>query len=379
MKVKHYKFAIVGSGLFGGVCCKELREYFPDSTIIVYEKRNHIGGNIYTKKIHNIDVHKYGPHIFHTNDDNIWNYINNIDEFIPYIQETLAIDKYNNIYHLPFNMNTFYDIYKASTIKKAKECIEKAKVKYDDPQNLEEFALSTVGMDIYNLLIKEYTEKQWGKQCNELSKDIIQRLPLRFEFNNNYFNDKYQGIPKNGYTYIIEKLLTYANKIYNNYKFTKEDIYKYDYIIYCGAVDELFDYKLGELEWRSLEFKNEYTTIDNTQGCAIINNVSKNVKYTRTIEHHYFNKYNKPLNDIIIRTKEYPCEYERGLERYYPINNEKNNLLYYRYVELCKSKYPNIILGGRLGLYKYNDMDDTIIDALKISKELHERISFTIG
>ena len=264
-------------------------------------------------------------------------------------------------------------------ISKAKECIEKAKVKYDDPQNLEEFALSNVGVDIYNLLIKEYTEKQWGKSCNKLSKDIIKRLPLRFEFNNNYFNDKYQGIPKNGYTYIIEKLLTYANKIYNNYKFAKEDIYKYDYIIYCGAIDELFDYKLGELEWRSLEFKNEYTTIDNTQGCAILNNVSKNVKYTRTIEHHYFNKYNKPLNNIIIRTTEYPCKYEQGLERYYPINNEKNNLLYYRYVELCESKYPNIILGGRLGLYKYNDMDDTIIDALKISKELYERISFTIG
>ena len=364
MNLNDKKILIVGSGLYGAVWCDILTSnYNCDVTII--DKRDHIGGNIYTYKENNIDIHKYGPHIFHTNEKRIWEYITKFDDFLPYIQETLAKDKYGNLYHLPFNMNTFYDIYKAITPSQAKEYIQNDIVKYDNPKNLEEQALSTVGIAIYEILIKNYTEKQWGKKCTELSPDVIKRLPLRFEFNNNYFNDKYQGIPKHGYSYIIEQMICNAKNIILNEDFNndrEEYINNYNLIIYTGAIDELLDYVFGQLEWRSLKFENVLIDKNDTQGCSIINDVSINNAYTRTIEHCYFTgKQNE--NDHILRTYEYPNKWDVNSEKYYPINNDFNNELYNKYLTLLNEKYPTIMIGGRLGKYKYFDMDDTILEA----------------
>lgn len=367
MKMQNnFKVLIVGAGLYGATFCNMLRKYKAHNVEIdIIDKRNHIGGNVYTTRVDDIDIHKYGPHIFHTDNYVVWNYINQFDEFLPYKQETLAKDKYGKLYHLPFNMHTFYDIYKANTPIQAKEYIDKYKIKNDNPKNLEEFALSEVGPDIYEILIRNYTEKQWGKSCKELPADIIKRLPLRFEFNNNYFNDNYQGIPRNGYTYVIFEMLKDADDIELNKDF-KDDvdnyIKEYDYIIYTGAIDELFDYSLGTLEWRSLNFKEVRIDKEDTQGCAIINDVSEINKYTRTIEHCYFTS-KQNLNDYIIRTYEYPQEWDKNKEKYYPINNDKNNKLYNEYLNLLNEKYPNIQVGGRLGKYKYFDMDDTILEA----------------
>ena len=376
------KILIIGSGLYGCTFATIWKRNNPDSIIYMIEKRDVPGGNISTYKHRDIDIHEYGPHIFHTSDEEVWRFVNEFDEMIPYVQNTLAKDYYFNIYHLPFNMTTFKEIYGVIYPEDAKKKIEEDKVKYKKINNLEEQAISLVGKKIYNLLIKNYTEKQWGKPCTELDKNIITRLPVRYEYNNNYFNDKYSAIPKNGYSYLINNMINqYVDEIEYNIDVDKDYLDKhkdkYDLIIYCGAIDELFNYEYGELEWRSLKFINTLIPKSNSQGCAVINDVSKENKYTRTIEHQYFTpwKFNfENLPDFILQTQEYPDSYDRTKERYYPINNDNTTKLYNKYVKLLNKIYDNVILGGRIGLYKYFDMDDTIRRAIDDANKLTNEI-----
>ena len=379
----NHKILIVGSGLYGCTFATIWKRNNPNDIIYMIERRNMPGGNISTYKYEDIDIHEYGPHIFHTDDEEVWKFINEFDEMIPYVQQTLAKDHYGQLYHLPFNMYTFKEIYGVTLPSEAKEKIEKDKIHYQKITNLEEQAISLVGKKIYNILIKNYTEKQWGKPCKKLDKNIITRIPVRYEYNNDYFNDKYSGIPKNGYSYLINNIINqYVTNIEYNININKEylDQHKdeYDLIIYCGAIDELFDYKYGTLEWRSLKFINLMIPKNETQGCAIMNDVSKENKYTRTIEHQYFTpwKFNfENLPELILQTKEYPEAYDKFKERYYPVNNEETQKLYNKYVNLLNQTYNNVILGGRIGLYKYFDMDDTIRRAMDDANKLMNKLN----
>ena len=361
-----YDYIIVGAGLFGSVCAYELNK--KGKKVLVIDKRNHIGGNIYTENVNNINVHKYGAHIFHTSNKDIWDYINQFAEFNNYINSPIANYK-GEIYNLPFNMNTFNKIWKdVITPKDAIEHIEEEKFK-GVPTNLEEQAISLVGKTIYEKLIKEYTEKQWGKDCKELPTFIIKRLPVRFTYNNNYFNDKYQGIPIGGYTNIIKKMLNNIDvKLETDFlENKKEYLSKCTKIIYTGKIDEYYDYCFGELEYRSLKFEEELLLINNFQGNAVVNYTSHDKPYTRIIEHKHFE--GNDNNNWTIITKEYPQTYEKGKEAYYTINNDKNNNLYKKYENLAKVD-KNVIFGGRLGTYKYYDMDKTIEEALKLIRRL---------
>lgn len=358
-----YDYIIVGAGLFGSICAYELNKV--GKKILVIDKRNHIGGNIYTEKIEGINVHKYGAHIFHTSKKEIWDYINQFGEFNNYINSPIAIYK-DEVYNLPFNMNTFSKIWNdVVTPENAKKHIEEEKYK-GQPKNLEEQAISLVGKTIYKKLVKEYTEKQWGDKCENLPPFIIKRLPVRFTYNNNYFNDIYQGIPKDGYTKLIEKMLNgievRLNTNFLDYKQYYENMC--DKIIYTGTIDEYYNYCYGKLEYRSLDFKEEILDTENKQGNAVINWTSHDVPYTRTIEHKHFN--NDISNKTII-TYETPCK--NDLEPYYPVNNEKNNKLYEKYEELSKNE-KNVIFGGRLGTYRYLDMDKIIEQALELCKNI---------
>ena len=360
-----YDYLIVGTGLFGAIFAYEANK--KGKKCLVIDKRSHIAGNIYTENIEDINVHKYGAHIFHTNNKEIWNYINQFAEFNRYTNSPIARYK-DELYNLPFNMNTFSKLWNVYTPKEAMFKIEQEKklAGITQPQNLEEQAISLVGKTIYEKLVKGYTEKQWGQKATELPCFIIKRLPVRFTYDNNYFNDKYQGIPIGGYTQIISKMLKGID-IKLNYDFFehRENLENIaEKIIFTGPIDKFYDYKFGELEYRSLRFETEVLDETNYQGNAVINYTEYEIPYTRIIEHKHFEYGTQPKTVI---TREYPDKWTREKEAYYPINNEKNNSLYEKYREYSK-KDKNIIFGGRLGQYKYYDMDKVIEQALECVK-----------
>ena len=371
--MKNYDLLLVGTGLFNAVIAYEAKKRGLRSLVI--EKRTHIGGNIYTENIDGINVHQYGAHIFHTDSKYVWDYVNQFAEFNRYTNSPIA--NYNGeIYNLPFNMNTFNKLWPdVITPEQAKKCIElqASEMAGRVPQNLEEQAISLVGRDIYTKLIKGYTEKQWGRSCKELPAEIIKRLPVRFIYDNNYFNDKYQGIPIGGYTKIVEKMLENVEvKLGIDYLSDKENFNSYaDKIIYSGTIDSYFEYCFGELEYRSLRFETETIPEQNYQGNAVVNYTDASTPYTRIIEHKHFEPENEMgLNsDKTIITKEYPADWKIGEEPYYPLNNDKNSRLYAKYKILAQNE-PNVVFGGRLGMYKYFDMDDTIAEALRLSETL---------
>lgn len=364
-----YDYLIVGAGLFGATCAYELKK--KNKKVLVIDKRDHIAGNIYTKNIDGINVHVYGAHIFHTSNKEVWDYVNQFAEFNNYINQPVARYK-NELYNLPFNMNTFTKLWSdVFTPSDAKAKIEEEKKNYhvDSPKNLEEQAINLVGPTIYEKLIKGYTAKQWGRPCTELPAFIIKRLPVRFTFDNNYFNDRYQGIPIGGYTNIIAKMLegieVRLNTNYLDHKDEYDTIAKH--IIYTGPIDEFFDFKFGPLEFRTVEFKMEEYDMENYQGNAVVNYTEYEIPYTRIIEHKHFEFDTESKKTII--SKEYSKTWNKGDEPYYPVNNDKNNALYIKYKELGE-KLSHVTFGGRLGLYKYYDMDDTILEALNVLKNL---------
>lgn len=357
-----YDYLVVGAGLTGAIITKVLIS--KGKTVKVIDKRNHIGGNLYCENNNGIVIHKYGPHIFHTSNKNVWNFVNSIVDFIPFINTPIA--NYNGkLYNLPFNMFTFYQLWGVINEEQAKEKIKSQIVVNSNPKNLEEYCLSIVGKDIYNILIKGYTEKQWGRDCNKLDKDIIKRLPLRYTFDNSYFNDIYQGIPIFGYNNFIEKLLIGADIELNCDFFDITDVYNIaNKVIYTGPIDKYFNYCFGKLEYRSIKFDFKELNMQNYQSTPIINFTDKNVPYTRCIEYKHFDKsFIYTLNDLekTIVCFEYPIEYTIGetLEPLYPILDNRNIELYNRYYELSKNE-KNTIFVGRLAEYKYYDMDDII-------------------
>lgn len=367
--MKKYDYLIVGAGLFGSVFAYEAAK--KNKKCLVIDKRDHVAGNIFTKNEEGINVHKYGAHIFHTSDKKVWNYINEFVEFNNYINCPVARYK-NELYNLPFNMNTFSKMWGIATPAEAKakinEQIKQAGI--TEPKNLEEQALSLVGKDIYEKLVKGYTEKQWGRRATDLPSFIIKRLPVRFVYDNNYFNDRYQGIPIGGYTQICEKMLANAEvRLGTDYFANKTEFDACaDKIIFTGMIDEFYNYKFGELEYRSLRFETETMNIENYQGNAVVNYTEYEVPYTRIIEHKHFEYGNQPKTIV---TREYPSTWKKGDEPYYAVNNERNNSLYLKYKELA-DKEGKVIFGGRLGMYKYFDMDDTIAAALELTaKELN--------
>ncbi|MFV3011492.1 UDP-galactopyranose mutase [Clostridium botulinum] len=361
-----YDYLIVGAGLFGSIFAYEATKR--GKRCLVIDKRNHIGGNIYCDNIEEINVHKYGAHIFHTSDKDIWNYINRFIEFNRFTNSPIANYK-GELYNLPFNMNTFNKLWGVITPKEAKEEIEKQKKEagIKEPKNLEEQAISLVGTDIYEKLIKGYTEKQWGRSATELPDFIIKRLPVRFTYDNNYFNDTYQGIPMGGYNPIIEKMLGNCEVRLNVdfFKHRKELEAIAEKIVYTGMIDEFYDYKYGVLEYRSLRFETEVLDLENYQGNAVVNYTDKETTYTRVIEHKHF-EFGAQEKTII--TKEYPSEWEEGDEPYYPINDKKNIELYEKYKDLAV-KEDKVLFGGRLADYKYYDMHHIVGKALEKVKE----------
>ena len=369
--MKKYDYLIVGSGLFGAVFANEMTK--SGKKCLVIDKRDHIGGNIYTKEVEGINVHMYGAHIFHTSDKKIWDYVNQFAEFNRYTNSPVARYK-DELYNMPFNMNTFSKMWGVVTPKEAKEKIE-AQIKeanIKEPKNLEEQALSLVGRDIYEKLVKGYTEKQWGRKANELPSFIIKRLPVRFTYDNNYFNDKYQGIPNGGYTTIIEKMLDGVDVRLNTDFFADRQEFSEiaDKILFTGMIDEYFDHCYGYLEYRSLRFETETIDEENYQGNAVVNYTEYEIPYTRIIEHKHFEfmcqDESKRVPKTVI-TREYPADWKPGDEPYYPMNDEKNNALYEKYKALAE-KESNVIFGGRLGMYKYFDMHNVIAEALRCAK-----------
>lgn len=366
--MKTYNYLIVGSGLFGSTIAHEF--YKKGYKCLVLDKRSHIGGNIYTEKVKGINVHKYGAHIFHTNNKEIWDYVNSFVEFNRYTNSPVANYK-GKLYNLPFNMNTFYQMWEVTTPEQAKKKIEQQRGEAGivNPQNLEEQAISLVGKDIYYTLIKDYTEKQWGRKATELPTFIIKRLPVRFTFDNNYFNDKYQGIPIGGYTCLIEKMLEGIDVRLNTDYFSNKEYFNNlaEKIIYTGEIDRYFNYCYGCLEYRSLDFQTELLEgVSNYQGNAVVNYTDAKTPYTRIIEHKHFEFGTQP--DTVI-TKEFSKEWNLGDEPYYPVNDTRNSELYTKYTELAKSQ-EKVIFGGRLAEYKYYDMHQVIESALNLSRSL---------
>jgi UDP-galactopyranose mutase len=363
---KKYNYLIIGSGLFGSIFAYEANKR--GKKCLVIDKRNHIGGNIYTKEIEDINVHEYGAHIFHTSNKEVWDYINNFTEFNRYTNSPVAIYG-DELYNMPFNMNTFNKLWGVKTPSEAKAKIEEQvkESNISEPKNLEEQAISLVGKDIYEKLVKGYTEKQWGTRATELPSFIIKRLPVRFTYDNNYFNDKYQGIPIGGYTKIIEKMLEGIEvRLETDFFENREELEGLaNKIIFTGMIDEFYNYKFGTLEYRSLRFEHEILNEDNHQGNAVVNYTEYEVPYTRIIKHKHF-EYGNQTNTVI--TREYPAKWEKGDQPYYPINNEKNNTMYNKYKELADNQ-ANVIFGGRLAEYKYYDMHNVIEQALKCVKE----------
>lgn len=356
-----YDYLIVGSGLFGAVFAHEAKK--KGKKCLVIDKRNHAGGNVYCEKIEDINVHKYGAHIFHTNDKSIWDYVNQFVEFNRYTNSPVAFYQ-DEVYNLPFNMNTFYQLWGVKTPEEASAKIEE-QVKSSgitNPQNLEEQAISLVGTDIYEKLIKGYTEKQWGRKATELPAFIIKRLPVRFTYDNNYFNDKYQGIPIGGYNKLVDGLLEGIEVKLNIDFFENRDYYTQlaDKIVFTGKIDEYYNNQFGTLEYRSLKFDTQIKDLENFQGNAVVNYTEKEVPYTRIIEHKHF-EFGTQKKTVI--TYEYPDEWSQGKESYYPVNDEKNNIIYNKYRDLAKND-SKVIFGGRLAEYKYYDMHQIIASAL---------------
>ncbi len=372
-----YDYLVVGSGLYGAIFAYEANK--KGKKVLVIDKREHVGGNIYTENKDGINVHKYGAHIFHTSNKEVWEYINQFAEFNRYTNSPVARYK-DELYNMPFNMNTFNKLWGVVTPKEAKEKIEQEKREagIKEPKNLEEQAISLVGKTIYEKLVKGYTEKQWGQKATELPSFIIKRLPVRFIYDNNYFNNLYQGIPVGGYTKIIEKMLDGIEVRLNCdfFENRKELENMTEKIIFTGQIDKYYDYRFGELEYRSLRFETEELDEENYQGNAVVNYTEYEVPYTRIIEHKHFEygaslgkmPEGKALEKTII-TKEYPDTWNKEKEPYYPINNERNNSLYEKYKQLADSD-TKVIFGGRLGQYKYYDMDKVIEEALNLSKKI---------
>jgi len=364
--MKRYDYLIVGSGLYGSIFAYEANKRGKECLVI--EKREYIGGNIFTKETNGINVHIYGAHIFHTNNKKVWDYINGFAEFNRYTNSPIAIYK-DELYNLPFNMNTFNKIWGVVTPAEAKSKIEEQITKANilEPGNLEEQAISLIGTDIYEKLVKGYTEKQWGMRATELPAFIIKRLPVRFTYDNNYFNDKYQGIPVGGYTGIIEKMLNGIEVSTGTDYFKGRENFEEmaGKIIFTGMIDEYYDYCFGELEYRSLKFEHELLNVENYQGNAVVNYTDFEIPYTRIIEHKHFEFGDQPQTVI---TREYPIKWCKGEEPYYPINNEKNNAVYQKYRQLA-CKESNIIFGGRLADYQYYDMHNVVENALKKVEE----------
>ncbi|WP_205957983.1 UDP-galactopyranose mutase [Flavivirga algicola] len=364
-----YDYLIVGAGLFGCVFAHEATK--AGKKCLVIDKRAHVGGNVYCENVDGIHVHKYGAHIFHTNDKDIWDYVNQFTEFNNYVNSPISISK-GKLYNLPFNMNTFYQLWGTKTPEEAKTIIENQIKEFGckNPENLEEQALSLIGKDVYEALIKEYTEKQWGKKATELPAFIIKRLPVRYTFNNNYFNDKYQGIPIGGYNKIIDGLLKGIDIKTNVDFFKDKDALSglAKKIVFTGKIDEFYNYKYGNLEYRSLRFENTKLNTENFQGNAVVNYNDSNVPYTRIIEHKHF-EFGKQKHTVI--TKEFPEQWTSEKEAYYPINNDENQKKYQAYKALSLQEV-HVIFGGRLAEYKYYDMHQIIASALqKAKKELN--------
>lgn len=365
--MSQYDYLIVGAGLFGAVFAHEAIK--DGKSCLVIDKRNHIGGNVYTENVEGINVHKYGAHIFHTSDKEVWDYVNDFAEFNRYTNSPVARYK-DELYNLPFNMNTFYNLWGVKTPSEAKAVIEKQKAEAlsgregMEPANLEEQAITLAGRDIYEKLVKGYTEKQWGRRATELPPFIIKRLPVRFTFDNNYFNDKYQGIPIGGYTAMIEKMLLGAEVRLGVDFLEKKSEYENiaDKIIFTGMIDEYFDYCYGQLEYRSLRFETEILNESNFQGNAVVNYTEYEIPYTRIIEHKHF-EFGTQEKTVI--TREYPAKWQKGDEPYYPMNDDENNELYKKYKELA-DKESKVIFGGRLGEYKYYDMHQVVRRALDV-------------
>ena len=351
-----YDYLIVGAGLYGATFANLAKE--KGKKVLVIDRRNHIAGNIYTEEVEGINVHKYGAHIFHTDYKEVWEYVNKFVEFNRYTNSPIARIG-NEVYNLPFNMNTFSKMWNIATPKEAAIKIDEEKKEIKGiPQNLEEQAISLVGRTIYEKLIKGYTEKQWNRKCTELPAFIIKRLPVRMTYDNNYFNDRYQGIPIGGYTKLVEKMLEDIEVKLEEDFILKREYYKKiaKKIVYTGAIDEYFDFIEGELEYRSLKFDTKILECNNFQGNAVVNYTGDTEKYTRVIEHKHFEFGNQEKTVV---TYEYPDDYEKGKEAYYCINDEKNNMIYEKYKKLAE-KEENVIFGGRLAEYKYYDMDDVI-------------------
>lgn len=365
-----YDYLIVGAGLFGSIFAYEAKKR--GKNCLVIDKRPHIGGNIYTKEVEGINVHEYGAHIFHTSNHEVWKYIQQFATFNRYTNSPIARYR-DEIYNMPFNMNTFNKLWGVITPEQAKKKIEQ-QIKESgitEPKNLEEQAITLVGKDIYERLVKGYTQKQWGRRCDELPSFIIKRLPVRFTYDNNYFNDLYQGIPIGGYTQIIEKMLEGIDIRLNcDYFSSREELEMIaNKIVFTGMIDQYYDYCFGELEYRSLRFETEILESENYQGNAVVNYNEYEIPYTRIIEHKHF-EYGKQEKTVI--TREYPATWKKGDEPYYPMNDEKNNCLYEKYKALA-DKENKVIFGGRLGMYKYYDMHHIISEALEmVGKEFNE-------
>ena len=369
--MQNYDYLVVGAGLFGATFAYEAAKR--GKRVKVIEKRNHIAGNIYTKEVDGIQVHQYGAHIFHTSNKEVWDYVNQFAEFNRYTNSPVANYK-GQMYNLPFNMNTFSQMWGVRTPAEAMAKIneQRQEMAGKEPQNLEEQAISLIGRDIYEKLIKGYTEKQWGQKATELPAFIIRRLPVRLVYDNNYFNDTYQGIPIGGYTQIVEKMLEsdLIDVETGVDFFDKKDEYLKDYpkIVFTGMIDQFFDYQLGELQYRSLRFETEEKNVGNYQGNAVINYTDAETPYTRIIEHKHF-EFGKGDKDKTVITREYPADWHRGDEPYYPINNQRNNELYKQYAKLASEEANNVIFGGRLGQYRYYNMDQVLHAALTAVKE----------
>lgn len=365
--MKRYDYLIVGAGLYGAVFARELTQR--GKSCLVIDHRNHIAGNIYTEKMAGINVHKYGAHIFHTSDREVWEYVNQFAEFNNYVNSPLAVYR-DELYNLPFNMNTFSKMWGIRTPKEARQMIERqvAELGITEPQNLEEQALSLVGTDVYTKLIKGYTEKQWGRDCRELPAFIIRRLPCRFTYDNNYFNDRWQGIPIGGYTQMVEKMLEGADVLLQTdyFDLIREQPEIAHTVVYTGCIDEFFGYRLGALKYRSVRFETEELPEENYQGNAVVNYTDREVPYTRVIEHKHFEFGKQPTTVI---SREYSAEWKPGLEPYYPVNDAENNALYAQYQQLA-AQQENVIFGGRLGQYRYYDMDKVIRAAMDEVKKL---------
>jgi len=368
-----YDYLIVGAGLFGAIFAHEAKK--AGKKVLVIDRRDHIGGNIYTKEVEGIQVHQYGAHIFHTSDKEVWDYIQQFAEFNRYTNSPVARYK-DELYNLPFNMNTFSKMWGVRTPAEAKEIIQRQirEAGITEPKNLEEQAISLVGKDIYEKLVKGYTEKQWGRRATELPSFIIRRLPVRYVYDNNYFNDKYQGIPVGGYTKIIERMLEGTEvRLMTDFFADREILAKEaENIVFTGMIDAYYDYCFGELEYRSLRFETEVLNMENYQGNAVVNYTEYEVPYTRIIEHKHF-EYGcqggyggdgSGVSDKTVITREYPAAWSRREEPYYPMNDEKNNALYARYRELADQE-EHVIFGGRLGMYRYYDMHQVVKEALE--------------